>query len=259
MRKKILTGILAAIAVLLLASAVYFFWFSATGYRMSVPIHGFTEVAEKVYVEENWPGDVEALIAMTAEARARVGGYFGDIRSDPTLILCDDARKLRRLGGDHDTHTVMAGGAHSYISLSSEWLNVDVLAHEITHAETHARVHRGGVAFSLPIPVWFDEGLAVQNDTREQYSLAAWEEFTAQGSDIPGMGTYDTAAKFYGGQPEDRRRNYCLAAHEVSFWVEQNGKDALMTLLDQVGAGEAFAPLYFADGEPKAPDGVEEE
>lgn len=158
----------AGLLVLLTAVlAVYLFWFTPTGYRMSVPIHGFSKVGERTYVDRGWTGDTQQLLSQIAEAQERVRGFFGEVRSAPVLIVCDDPAKIGRLGGDHDTMTVVLGGVRSYTAVSSEFLNVDVLAHEMTHAETHWRLYAGGRSSEARVPVWFDEGLAVQNDYRE--------------------------------------------------------------------------------------------
>jgi len=57
---------------------------------------------------------------------------------------------------------------NSYIVVSPEYLNVDILAHELTHAEVHARVFTGRLWDWLSIPTWFDEGIALQNDYLEK-------------------------------------------------------------------------------------------
>ena len=50
------------------------------------------------------------------------------------IIICDEEKLLAKLGGDHDTQTVLFPVKKSYISISTEYLNVDVLAHELTHS-----------------------------------------------------------------------------------------------------------------------------
>ena len=66
----------------------------------------------------------------------------------------------------------------NYISVSDEYLNIDIIAHELTHAELHTRLNMKALK---SIPTWFDEGLATQNDYREQYGLDAWIEQTDNG------------------------------------------------------------------------------
>ena len=233
--------------ILLAATSLYVFEYTVPGYRMSVAMRGFTKISDNIYADLNWQGDTNQLLSLIGQARERVRTFFGEVESHPTVIICDDKQKLARLGGDHDTFTVMLFQANSYISVSSEWLNVDVLAHELTHAEVHTRIFRGGISFNLPIPTWFDEGLAIQNDYREPYSYQTWLDITDNGVNVPSIDEYNTAQKFYAGDVEDRRKRYCLAGHEVAAWIEQNGKDAMISLLTKVGQGDAFSALFISD------------
>ena len=236
----------AGLLVLLTAAlAVYLFWFTPTGYRMSVPIHGFSKVGERTYVDRGWTGDTQQLLSQIAEAQERVQGFFGEVRSAPVLIVCDDPAKIGRLGGDHDTMTVVLGGVRSYTAVSSEFLNVDVLAHEMTHAETHWRLYAGGRSSEARVPVWFDEGLAVQNDYREPYTEAAWLALTDGGRNVPQLSEYGGAETFFSGTTDDRRSRFCLAGHEVSAFIERNGREGLLSLLDAVAAGQDFDALFF--------------
>ena len=170
---------------------------------------------------------------------------FGGMESVPTLIICDNEHKIKRLGGDHDTMTLLINGVHSYTSLSSEFLTADVLAHEMTHAETHQRIYQNSTDTSS-IPIWFDEGLAVQNDYREPYSNETWLKLTDNGQNIPSLSEYGSGETFFSGSTEDRRARYCLAGHEVSKWLEKNGRSGLLSLLKRVNQGESFSELYFA-------------
>jgi len=246
-RKKMAITMIFVVTFLLVASSFYVFEYTEPGYRMSVAMHGFAQIADNLYMDQNWHGDTNQLLSMIEEARERVCAFFGEVKSHPTVIICDDKQKLARLGGDHDTFTVMLFQANSYISVSSDWLNVDVLAHELTHAEVHTRIFRGGISFVLPIPTWFDEGLAIQNDYREQYSDQAWLSITDNGVCVPSIDEYNTAAKFYAGDTEDRRKRYCLAGHEVAAWIEQHGKDKMITLLIKISQGAEFSNLYLSE------------
>ncbi len=244
-KRKAALGALLLVVLLLAGLAVYFCAFTPTGYRMTVPLHGFAKVGERVYVDRGWAGDARQLLSLVEEARGRVETFFGEVRSAPVLIVSDDAGKIERLGGDHDTMTVVLGGARSYTAVSSEFLNVDVLAHEMTHAETHRRIYADGRSASGRIPIWFDEGLAVQNDYREPYTEEAWLALTDGGRDVPQLSEYGDAETFFSGTTADRRARYCLAGHEVSAWIEHHGREALLSLLDSLAAGQDFQSLYF--------------
>ncbi len=212
-KKRYLIPLLAIVIVII--AAVIFFRFTPLGYRMTVPYRNFTEIQKNVYVENNYSGDWDEVKSLVNEARNRVLEFWGNIESNPTVIISNNTETLAKLGGDHDTATAVFFGANSYISISDEYLNVDVLSHEMTHAELHKRLYKGKLPQTL-MPIWFDEGVATQNDYRDQYSDEMWYERTNNGSDIIDLDNMDTAAEFYAGDVDDRRFRYLISRHEVS-------------------------------------------
>jgi hypothetical protein len=94
------------------------------------------------------------------------------------------------------------------------------------------------------IPTWFDEGLATQNDYREQYGLDAWIEQTDNGKNTVPLEDMDTGSEFYADPVEDRRFRYLNAKHEVSEWMEIHGQKGLLELFDALNDGEDFNTAY---------------
>ena len=229
--------------VMILIAAVIYFRFTPLGYRMTVPYRDFIEIQRNVYVENGYSGDLETVNSLVNEARNRVLEFWGNLESAPTVIISDNAATLAKLGADHDTATAILFGAYSYISVSDEYLNVDILAHEMTHAELHARLYKGRLPQTL-IPTWFDEGVATQNDYREQYSEETWHEKTKNGSDTIELDRMDTPVEFYAGNADDRRFRYLISRHEIKEWIDKNGVDVLIRLIEKVNAGEDFYELY---------------
>lgn len=238
--------VLIAVLIIILTVVIIFVQFTSLGYRMTVPLRGFTEEDSNVYIHKKFTGDIEESVKAVNEARKRVKEYFGEIESNPMIIICDDEKTLTKLGGDHDTATAVIFKAHSYIVVSSEFLNVDVVAHEMTHAEVHTRIFKGKFWYQSLVPTWFDEGVALQNDYRERYNEYAWKEITNNGETAADLNDMDTSLEFYAGEIEDRRQRYIISKHEVSKWVELNGKDTLLDLLEKINQGEDFNNLYFS-------------
>ncbi len=129
----------------------------------------------------------------------------------------------------------------NYISVSDEYCNIDILAHEFTHAELHTRLN---VKALKSIPTWFNEGLATQNDYREQYSQEEWIKQTDNGKNTVALEDMDTGSEFNAGTKEDRRFRYLNAKHEVSEWMEIHGQKGLLELLDKLNNGEDFDSAY---------------
>ena len=212
---------------------------------MSVPYRSsFEKVSDHIYANKNYSGNIKEAIQLTEEALERDRAFFGELQCTETtktiVIICDDDKLLSKLGGDHDTKTSF-DPKKNYISVSDEYLNIDIIAHELTHAELHTRLNMNALK---RIPTWFDEGLATQNDYREQYGLEAWIEQTDNGKNALPLEDMDTGSEFYAGTVEDRRFRYLNAKHEVGIWMDTHQQKGLLELFDKLNNGEAFDIAY---------------
>ncbi len=242
-KKRIILCCCISLILLLLLAAVYIFQFTGLGYRMSVPYRSsFEKVADNIYVNKNYSGNIKEAIQLTEEALERDRAFFGELQCTDTtiIIICDDDKLLSKLDGDHDTKTSYT--KKNYISVSDEYLNIDIIAHEFTHAELHTRLNMNALK---SIPTWFDEGLATQNDYREQYGLETWIEQTDNGKSALSLEDMDTPSEFYAGTKEDRRFRYLNAKHEISVWMDTHQQKGLLELLDKLNNGEEFDTAYF--------------
>ena len=211
-KRKSFLIIIILVLVALVAAAVYFFQFNQYGYIMTIPYRSaFTEIADHVYLDETF------------------------------FIICDDENLIRKIGEDHATVTISFPSEKHYICISDEYLELDILAHEITHAELRARLKSEAQA---KIPTWFDEGLALQNDYRETYSEEQWISQTDNGKNTVAPENMDTPAEFYAGEAKDRRFRYLNAKHELNEWLATHGQQGLLELIDQLNKGEDFYTAY---------------
>ena len=243
-RNRIILSCVIAFLLLLTAAAVYIFGFYPAGYRMTVPYrHAFERIADGIYVNKDYAGSREEIIRLTDGAKERDREFFGELLcpEDTVIIICDDDKLLSKLGGDHDTVTWFFPVKKHYTSVSDEYLNIDILAHELTHAELHTRM---SLSAYKKIPTWFDEGVATQNDYREQYSEEEWVRQTDNGKNALLPEDMDTPAEFYAGTAEDRRFRYLNAKHEVAGWLETHGREGLFELTDRLNGGEDFNAVY---------------
>ena len=243
-RKKILLTVILPLLLLLLAAAVYFFQFTGE-YRLTVPYRpNFQEIAPRIYMNKGNAMSPEEALAVFEEAKARNTAFFGEMQGldDVTLIICDDPKIAKKIG-EKDTTTYTFPQKKEYTCISNEWYNVDVVAHELTHTELHYHLKTRKARLSLP--TWFDEGVATQNDYREQYSYENWVEQTDNGKNAVAIEDMDTPSEFYAGEAEDRRFRYMCAKHEIAVWLEQHSVQELLALADAVNSGGDFNELYF--------------
>ncbi len=237
--------ILSVVLLLLVITFVWFVWFTPRGYRMTVSWHGYREILEGVWLDDGFSGDIDAVYDTVFDARDRVRTFFGEITSKPQLIITEDEKKLKRIGGDHDIITFSVGDVYSYISVATDSFNTDVVAHELMHAETHLRLYEGKVTFKRGVPAWFDEGIALQADYGIQYRWSVMLDYTDNMSDFPEFADFSEEEDFYAEDTETRLYHYVMSKHEIGCWMlTYGGEEALVELLGKLNAGGDFDELY---------------
>lgn len=238
------TVLFITIPTVLVAVVVLLLQFTRYGYLMTLPYRSaFTEIDEHVYINKDYAGDRQELMEMIGQAKDRVNNFFGGLsfQDNTIFIIYDDENLRRKIGEDHAAIIFSFPSEIRYICVSDEYLELDILAHEITHAELHARL---STEAQKTIPTWFDEGLAMQNDYRERYSEAQWTQQTNNGENAVALEDMDTPSDFYAGEAEDRRFRYLNAKHELDVWMTAHGQHGLLELLDRLNGGADFTTAY---------------
>lgn len=241
--KKVILSIVFTVIILLIIAAVYFFQFTKAGYILSVPYRsGFQEIETNVYMNKGNSLTPEEARAITAQAKERVTAFFGELHcTDQTIIICDDEKITNKIG-EKDTNTFLfPSQKKDYTCLSNEYFNVDVVAHEMTHAELHSYITADT---QRSLPTWFDEGLATQNDYREKYSFENWIEKTNNGKNVTPLEEMDTGAEFQCSDEDERQFHYICAKYIVKEWIDKHSVQELIELVKAVNKGEDFYRLY---------------
>jgi hypothetical protein len=225
---------------------------------MTIKFRNFTEIEQKIFINNNYTWVIEynnklynedGVIMLINEARNRVTDLFnGELQSDPVFIVSDNYNTIRKTGDRH-TYTVVLHDVFTFIAISYKYLNVDILAHEMVHAELNHRVLQGKPFRQIDniIPAWFQEGLASIVDYRDIMSKEALQSKT----DIIDV-TNLTRNDFQINHVNDPFFNaliiqefYLFSKHKIKSWLENNGIDALFDLIDGVRSGKDFLVLYY--------------
>jgi hypothetical protein len=172
--------------------------------------------------------DAEGLLS---NAQARVLRTFGAPRAQPIIVFWDHQALLSkfRLNEYASSHFL---GTRSCVFIGPKGRSIDVVAHELVHAEVFDRV--GPWARMKQVPVWFDEGLAMQVDFREQYGLPA-------DTDTSYVRNAASPADFFVDNDQQLTRNYGAAKVQVAKWVAAVGSSSVYSQLARLRAGESFA------------------
>ncbi len=158
---------------------------------MTIPYRSaFTEIADHVYINKTNARDHQEILDLIEQAEERDRSFWGDLRylDETFFIICDDENLIRKIGEDHATVNISFPSEKHYICISDEYLELDILAHEITHAELRARLKSEAQA---KIPTWFDEGRipcdrdACPGGSRLQRSSVLWNAWGGLWADAP--------------------------------------------------------------------------
>lgn len=169
---------------------------------------------------------------LVADSRARIQQTFGSIQSNPLVVFFDepDTFWLFRPNEYGSTNFI---GSKVCVIVGSKGQNIDVLSHELMHAEIANRV--GYWRRWTQLPVWFDEGLAMQVDYRPAYDLPASE--SSKADDVKSL---RSASDFFAANDAMLTKNYASAKAVVKKWVADVGSSNVYSQLERVRAGESF-------------------
>lgn len=149
-------------------------------------------------------------------ARRSVREQFGTVNSKP-IIACVD----RSLFGYKVSHgeTNFTPGLPSVILIGSEGMETSVVAHEWAHAEFARRI--GIINKVIFIPTWFDEGLAMQVDLRDEYNLEAYANYRLQNK-YRSVELADISASEFYAAGDLGRYHYAFSRCVVGEWLQKN-------------------------------------
>ncbi|NKB33918.1 MAG: hypothetical protein GKR91_12540 [Pseudomonadales bacterium] len=224
----------------LLVAGTLAFYQSHVIASVAIDIFDYQEISAGLYVDPLFTAEEQAQIASnTVAARNRIASFYGDLTATPILIVSSsDERSAKFFRGPLDPGRTYNLPWNQYIPIAPAGNNIDVLAHELVHAETY---HRLGFLNSLKSPpMWFIEGVAMQVDFRESRARS----YISQGHVLPPVSSLETANQFMSG---DRALNYAAAKVEISTWLSSGGYMGLFEFLAKIRNGADFYELFYAN------------
>lgn len=191
------------------------------------------------------------IIFLYQKSRLRIDSLFGSTESKPS-ILVGNTNEVIALFGNSNTKNYQrqpTGMTHltpfgAYIILSPEGTNIDVLSHELSHAELMQRL--GWQTRRQKIPIWFDEGLAMLVDKRFGYWTDLQEDWRSlndvekNDSSVFSLQNIQTTEQFF---TDDSQLHYFLAQEEVARWYKKKGQKGLLELIEKLKEND-FEEIY---------------
>ncbi|WP_421763801.1 hypothetical protein [Ekhidna sp.] len=188
------------------------------------------------HVNANERAELKSLID---EAEKRVAAFWDKKLASPKFIYCDTDEDYLRFGAPFLTPAAAVMHIGSYVVISSDGMDLDIISHELSHTELFERI--GLINRSLKIPVWFDEGLAMQVDHRSYYSWDTLKALSNNYRHLPNVKSMKDYASFGTGTRDEIMMNYRTAKYEVHKWYTTEKLEALIIGINN---GKSFEELY---------------
>jgi hypothetical protein len=222
-----------------------FFFLRSPKFARSVFLKGYylKEVRPRLYVDKKLDSAQIVLLEQNYQAaEARVRAFFGDLKAEPYLLAGNDAEVMRLFGNQNiETGMTHLSPIGTYIVLAQDGLNLDVISHELCHAELMART--GWFLREFHIPTWFDEGLAMLVDERFPNWETEWQMMTLNGSYAPELDEMDTPTEFFS---RDAYLHYLTAKKQVGIWHQMVGREGLLLFIETLKKERDFPKAFHA-------------
>jgi hypothetical protein len=195
----------------------------------------------RLYFNNNTPKNkVDTVKILMGLASNRVAEFWGQKICNPKFIYCENDERFKEYGGSYQIPALTHLKFGSYIVIINEGVDLDIIAHEISHAEFYKRI--GFYNWSFKIPRWFDEGLAMQNDNRNYYSEDTLKLKSNNYKNLPDVKKLKSGKQFNEeGSHEKILLNFMIAKHEVKNWYT---KEKLDKLIKDINSGKTFEEAF---------------
>ena len=225
--------LIAMFAVVLATATTFAFALPGPAACLLIGVADLHKLSDGSLAENKSEVDQQRYAQLIRDAWLRIETTFGPVESKPIILFFDHPGGFGpfRLNAFGSTQLI---GSRACVMVGPKGQNVDVVAHELMHAEIHHRV--GYLAYFFQIPTWFNEGVAMQVDYRSQYSLSPQDaQKTAYVRDLT------ASSNFYKGDNLALTRNYASAKYEVASWLTKVGTTTLYSRLQRMRDGQSFA------------------
>lgn len=237
-RKKLKRVTWSAVILLLIStSAVAAYKYDTLACSL-IDYSGFIQIEKNVYVApDTSPENRKELLSLLAQAKARVMTTYGQYSATPVIISGHSMNSLGIFASNEYASTKFLPG-RSYIVLGPKGHSVDIIAHELVHSEIFEFL--GYWARTFKLPVWFDEGAAMQVDYRKKY-----DAFGINDTELT-MGELRYSWQFFEGDDDQLTSHYASAKYEVRRWIDKVSHKTVFVLLNRIKQGESFDDVYKA-------------
>jgi hypothetical protein len=238
--RKLLKRIFIIVVVLMpLMTFAHYVFFPQETRCILISFSNFEHKQKLYYNKTTTIAQLENLFRIKKVAEDKVKSFWGEnALLEYTLIYCNSEKAYNKYGtaGTPATTTRKLG---AYVVLSNEGVDEQIIAHEITHTILYN--HIGWYKAITKIPTWFEEGLAMQVDDREKYSIDSLQTKINKGFVLPKLSTLANGAQFYTGDDDAITLHYVTAKFAIHQWLQTH---SLKLFIQKMKNRDGFEKAY---------------
>jgi hypothetical protein len=239
LKKIIIRTCLVFMILIPIAAVAHFIVFPQETRSMLIDYSDFKKDG-RIYFNALTPQNkVDSLKSLINLASIRISNFWGSKTSDPKFVYCLNEADFKKYCYNPAVPAVTYSKLGAVIVLSADGMDLDIIAHEFSHAELNKRI--GFYNKTFKIPTWFDEGLAMQNDYRDYYSDDTLKVKSGNFKNLPDIKNFKSAGAFLAGSHEQIMLNYMTAKHEIKNWYT---KEKLDRFIQDIKTGKTFKEAY---------------
>lgn len=231
----------------------YFFAYPQVVRCATVRFAGFSEIRPGMYCSKGTAAaEQQKLQSLIQTSRQRLSSFWGSTQSTPVIIFCHTSQVYEQYGSGYGNPANYFGSPlGSYVVISPDGLEADVISHELCHAELTERL--GWYTMNTRIPQWFNEGLALMADYRfpnengqisYQKYRQKWKELTYGHTSMLPLSALETVESFSGKDAYSQQLAYMRSGMEVARWLQQVQRKGLLSFISNIQEGQDFNKAY---------------
>jgi hypothetical protein len=213
----------------------------------------FSEIQPGMYCSKGTTAiQQQALKSLIQKSQQRLTNFWGNTHSTPVIIFCHHTELYERYGSGYGNPANYFGSPlGSFVVVSPQGLDVDIISHEMCHAELTERL--GWYTMTTQVPQWFNEGLALMVDYRfpneagkvsYQKYRQRWKELTYGSSFQLSVEDLEEIESFSQNDAYSLQLAYMRSGMEVARWLQQVQRKGLVRFIQHIQEGQDFAQAY---------------
>jgi hypothetical protein len=239
MKKLLKRTLIITVVLLPLMTFAHFMVFPQETRCILVSFSNFEHKQNVYYSKTTTLAQLENLFQLQKVAENKVKSFWKEnALLDYTLVYCNSEKKYDKYGTPNTPATTQRK-LGAYVVLSSDGVDEQIIAHEITHTILYN--HIGWYKAIYKIPTWFEEGLAMQVDNREKYPIDSLQGKINEGFILPDISTIATGKQFYTGDDDTVTLHYITAKYIIHEWLKTH---SFSLFIKKMKNGDGFERAY---------------